>query len=215
MKKLTLMAAIAAMTIATVNAQDWSGSVYQFGKVYPGYIVKLSGDTVNGFVQHQNRSKNQTECNFYTDPNDKKSKVTYKSDDIKAYKVGDKDYRAIRYSGGLIGKAVRFNLLVADGHIARYMWYYKEQDINMQSGNESDYDFDKRIHTEKQVYIKGDAQPFDHDKFALRWGKVMSELVSENAELATKVSNKDKGYGLLNHYDIISEYNTWYAQNKK
>ncbi len=56
---------------------------------------------------------------------------------------------------------------------------------------------------------------FDHDKFALRWRKAMSELVSENAELATKVSNKDKGYGLFNHYDIITEYNNWHAANKK
>ncbi len=216
MKKSTWIAAIAAFVLTTaVKAQDWTGSVYQFGKVYPGYIVKLSGDTVRGFVEHQERGTNQTKCNFYTDPNDKKSKVTYKSDDIKAYMVGDKIYRAIHYSGGLIGKAVRFNLLVADGHLARYMWYYKEQDINFQSSNETVYDFDKRINTEKQVYQKGDEQPFDHDKFALRWGKVMAELVADDTELAAKISGKAEGYGFTKHYEIIAEYNDWYEKNKK
>lgn len=206
---------VAAFICTTsMNAQDWSGNIYKFGKVYPGYIVKLSGDTVRGFVEHQTRSENQNKCNFYTDPNDKKSKVTYKADDIKGYMVGDKIYRSINYSGGLIAKPIRFNLLLEDGHLVRYMWYNKE-DMNVRMGNETEYDFDKRINTEKQVYKKGDEQPFDHDKFALRWGKVMSALVADYKELADKITNKEDGYGFTKHYDIIKEYNEWYAKNNK
>lgn len=216
MKKIFLLTTVAILGIfATAWSQDWSGKIYKFGKVYPGYVVKLNGDTVRGFVEQMNRTSSQTKCVFYSDPNDKKSKVTYKSDDIKAYSVGDKIYRSIHYSGGLFGKAVRFNLLTKEGHIALYMWYYNTEDINIRTGNEDEYAFDKRINTEKQVYQKGDEQPFDHDKFAFKWGKTMAELVADDTELAAKITSKADGYGMMKHYDIIDEYNAWYEKNKK
>ena len=216
MKKLLLLIvlAIAGMT-TNLNAQDWSGKVYQFGKVYPGYIIKLTGDTVQGFVEHQDRTGNQKKCLFYTDPNNKKSKVVYKVDDIKGYKVGDKVYRAINYSGGLFGKPLAFNLLTKDGHIAQYMWYSEVMEITMRGGNETVYEYDKRKNTEMQVYQKGTDQPFDHQKFGLKWGKVMAELVSDDKELAQKITNKEEGYGMFKHYEIIDEYNAWYEKNKK
>lgn len=45
---------------------------------------------------------------------------------------------------------------------------------------------------------------------AIGFRKKMSEYVKDYPELATKIANKEKGYGVLNVYDIINEYNSWY-----
>ena len=211
--KFILMVTLAISFSA--KAQDWSGKIYQFDKVYPGYVVKLTGDTIRGFVEHNRRYENQNKCIFFSDPADKKSKTVYKPDDIKGYSVGDKVYRSIRYSGGLFGKTLKFNLLLKEGHITQYMFYNKEEGFVLQVRNagETDYDYDKRSSTEQPVYQKGDEQPFSHDKFALRWAKVMAELVADDTELAAKVSQKQEGYKFLNHYKVLDEYNAWYEKN--
>jgi hypothetical protein len=43
----------------------------------------------------------------------------------------------------------------------------------------------------------------------------MSELVKENPELVKKITNKEKGYGILNFENVINEYNEWYLKNNK
>jgi hypothetical protein len=100
MKSIKLLACIAlSCVLNSTYAQDWEGATYRFGEVYPGYIVKLNGDTLRGFVLQQGRSESQDKVTFFTDPNDRKSKVVYKPADLKGYAVGDKTYRSIRYSG--------------------------------------------------------------------------------------------------------------------
>jgi hypothetical protein len=192
---------------------DWAGKTYKFGGIYPGYIVTLNGDTVKGYVQHNNRVDNQDKAYFYTDPNSNKTKKSYNPSELKGYMVGDKVYRSIEWSGGLFGKMMKFNLLEKDGAIAQYTFYAKSEGYMIQVHNkdEDDYAYDARVSERQSVFQKRNEKPFDQTSLGLSFAKKTSELVSDYPELAAKVKNKEKGYGMLNLLEIIDEYNRWAA----
>ena len=215
MKKQLLITAMLFTGFCALKAQDWSTSVYHYGEKYPGYIIKLEGDTVQGYIEYQyDRFKAQNNVEFYTDPKNKKTKVVYKGDDLKGYKVADKVYRSIAYSGGLLPKPMRFNLLVKDGRIAIYRWYDRNENYltMMKSSSETQEEFEKRLYPDKEIYAKGNEKPFDSSNFGLKFAKFWAEQTSDYAEMSAKIANKDKGYGLLKIYEIIDEYNAWYAK---
>ena len=112
-------------------------------------------------------------------------------------------YRSINYSGGLSSKPKRFLLLQQDGRITQYVWYENE-------GNDTHPNFQ-----EKKVLQKENGKPFEPLDYGLGFSKKMSALVSDYPELAEKIAQKKKGYGILNIYEIISEYNKWYSQKNE
>jgi hypothetical protein len=206
MKKSKFILAIACLlTAMSISSQDWSG--YRIGELYPGYIIKTDGTKIEGYLEGQPRggtpanialNSNQTRVVFYSDPKNKKSKIVYKPTDLKEYKIAEKLYRSINYSGGLSSKPFRFLLLVQDGGIAQYMWYENEGSL---------------LHPdwkEKVIFQKGKEKPIELSSLAIGFSKKVSDLVADHKELADKVSDKEKGYGMLSIYGIIKEYNTWY-----
>ena len=46
----------------------------------------------------------------------------------------------------------------------------------------------------------------------LSFAKKMPALIEDNAELAKKVADKEKGYTFLRIYEVIQEYNEWSAK---
>jgi hypothetical protein len=50
----------------------------------------------------------------------------------------------------------------------------------------------------------------DVSSLLLGYAKKMSGYVKDYPELAAKITNKEKGYGLLNINNVVREYNTWY-----
>ena len=42
--------------------------------------------------------------------------------------------------------------------------------------------------------------------------KTVSELMSDNTELVTRVENEDKKYEIADMQSVIEEYNTWHAE---
>lgn len=46
----------------------------------------------------------------------------------------------------------------------------------------------------------------------LGFKKKMADFVKDYPELASKITNKEKGYGMLGIYDIVREYNKWYLE---
>lgn len=194
----------------TVAAQDWSTDVYKYGEDYPGYVITQEGEKIEGFIRYRNRYVMQNDVIFFKTKGDKKSKVKYKTSDLKEYMVADKLYHCINYSGGLLSKPIRANLVVNEGCIMEYVWYDRaDNHATMQRGaQESEEDFFRRMYPPKTVYYKeGDEQPVTTDYFGLKFAKKMSEYVSKNEELSKKVLNKEKGYKMLNLLDIIAEYN--------
>lgn len=208
MKRRILLSAIFLMTVLSINAQDWSYSVYSIGTKYPGYIIKTDGTKVEGYLEAQARAEyegvgasNQTKVEFYADPKNKATKVVYRPEDLKEYKIADKVYKSIYYSGGLSSKSLRFVLLTQEGCIAKYLWY----DFEMYDGRETKY-------TSKVIIQKADGKPFEQSMFLMGFSKKMGELVSDYPELSAKVIAKEKGYGAISIDAIIGEYNTWCAK---
>lgn len=210
MKRRITFLALCSLIMANAYSQDWSG--YSSGKIYPGYIIKTDGTKVEGYIEGQALAtpsdspfgnSNQSRVVFYTDSKNKKTKSIYKPEDLKEYKMADKIYRSISYSGGLTSKALRFVLLAEDGAIARYFWY----------DNTGSYAYP--AYESKDVFHKKNEKPFD-GSILTGFAKKMSEMVSDYPELSSKIANKEKGYGFVNIYSIIEEYNKWHeTQNNE
>ena len=211
MKKIIMFSVILVLSI-TSFAQDWKSTTIKYYEIYPGYVVTLSGDTTRGYVEHGNRSSNQKGVQFYSDAS-KKDKKKYKPSELKAYGVADKHYRSVAFSGGLMSKPLSFVLVAKPGRITQFIYYSKKDDnfISMMGKNETQAEYDARIHTDEIVWQKLDEKPVQQQDFVLGFAKKVSKLVSDHPELAAKVENKDKGYGLMNIYDIMDEYNAWWA----
>jgi hypothetical protein len=190
--------------VSIAQAQpDWSGKVYSIGKIYPGYYISNNNDTVNGYFVHGNQVGNQKRCYYYKNETDPKPSGEFKPDDIKEYKVADKLYRSIPYSGGLLAKPLRFNLVNKDGPIREYVFYHEDGG----SGG-SDMVFHK-------PHDATNSKPVSLPDFGLGFAKKVSAYVGDYPELAKKVADKEKGYGMLKILDIIAEYNQWYLSKTK
>jgi len=209
--KFRLLISIALIGLGfSLQAQDWSSDVYKYGEEYPGYVITENGTKIEGYITYQNRYTMQNEVMFYKEKDNKKSKEKYKTADLKEYKVADKVYHCIHYSGGLLPKPVRANLVVSEGCITQYVWYDRAENymLMQQGSTESEEEFMNRMYPSKMVFQrKGSDEPKSSDYFALKFPSKMGEWVSDNAALAAKVEGKEKGYGLLSILQIIDEYN--------
>ena len=201
---------------------DWNPQIYQVGRMYPGYIIKLDGDTVKGFLKADTRcsiggvgTSNQNQAAFYLNETDKKPAAKYKPDDIKGYMIADKVYESITYSGGMMKKP-NFNLVVAEGAIRTYEWYSTVDGymtLVSQSG-ETWQQYDARAYDTKTILAKDKEAPVEFGMLGLQFAKKMPEIISDYPELAKKVANKEQGYKAINIYEVIREYNTWAAAKK-
>lgn len=190
--------------IAQVNPiePDWSEKVYKIGGIYPGYYVSNANDTVYGYFKHDDKKGNQKKCRFYVNEMDKKPTSEFKPEDIKSYKVGDKLYRTLNYSGGLLNKPLRFLLVTRDGGISEFVFYSEDGERAPEPV----------FHKPKDP---SHSDPITMAYFGLSFAKKLSDYLSDYPALSQKVANKEKGYGLLNLYAIIDEYNQWFATKKK
>ncbi len=191
-------------------AQDWSSDVYKMGELYPGYIIDTEGKKTEGYIKYDTRYDMQNDILFYTDKDDKKSKLKYDTEDLTEYMVADKLYHCIHFSGGLLEKPIHGNLVVKADCITEYVWYDRETNYMsmVRLAGESDEDFYKRMYPPRTVYKKkGDDEVKTVESFALKFTEKMSNWISDDAALSEKVSSKEKGYGMLNILKIIDEYN--------
>lgn len=191
-------------------AQEGGLTVYSSGTYYEGYVKETDGTVHQGYIRYSNPYTIQSTVEFYTDKTDKKSKVKYNTDDLSEYKVGEKIYHCIHYSGGLLDKPVKGNLLTESGCISSYVWYDKADNYMTmtKTAGESDLDFQNRKFPPTTIYLKkGEEKVHEISYFGLKFAEKMSEYVSDNEELSNKVKNKEKGYKMLNFDAIIEEYN--------
>lgn len=201
---------------------NWTPNNYEVGKIYPGYIIKLDGDTISGFIKADTRcsnggigSSNQNSVLFYTNQTDKKPTSKYTPTSIKGYKIADKIYESINYSGGLLKKP-NFNLVVEDGAIRIYEWYSTVENYNLMTkqANESWKQFDDRRFETKLIVAKNPSEPIEFSILGLSFTKKLPPMIDDNSQLTNKVINKEKGYTFLNIFSVIKEYNDWSKRNK-
>lgn len=60
--------------------------------------------------------------------------------------------------------------------------------------------------------MKG-SQTLSNADLLLGYKKKMSSMVSDYPELAAKITNGEKGYGMLTMLNVVDEYNLWYEKN--
>jgi len=209
MKKFSILATICLFSLLNGYAQHWND--YRVGRKYEGYVITNDGTKIEGYVLAQIRASalhsglwndNQTRVEFYIDPNDRNTRTVYSPEDIKEYMINGMVYRTVNYSGGLLSKSQRFLLLQQDGHIARYIWYENE-------GTDTHPNFKDKI-----VFQKGNERTFELADYGINFSRKMSALLNDYPELAKKVAQKEKGYRMLNIYEIIDKYNVWYSQKE-
>lgn len=187
------------------------------GSVLPGYIITLSGDTINGYLLNINLWMNQHMTFLHKDPNDAKGRIKYKPKEISAYKVGNRYYESMDYTFSYSTHNNNFILRKVEGPISLYVWYYDEDRGNLMSPDislselASAYLFDEKDLWKDEFGKKpnGEFTQLNGLKFMMKFAKNMSNYVQDDTELADKISNKTKGYQNIDIEKIIREYNNW------
>lgn len=189
-------------------SKDWDQSVYKYGEQYPGYVITAKGKKIEGFIKYTNRYDLQNTVVFFTEKGNRKSKEKYKSKDLKEYKMADKVYKCINYSGGLMKKPIKGNLVLEEGCITRYVWYSNETAVVRANPGESYEDYMIRKYPSTAVYKnQNSGEVRNMQNFGLGFAKKMSDFIKDNKELAIKVKGKEKGYRMLAIESIFDEYN--------
>ncbi len=211
MKLNRIIAGFFLLCSISLNAQDWNSDTYKYGEQYEGYVIDLNGDRIDGFIKYRNRAIMQEEVIFYSDKDNSSTKKKYDVDDLSEFKVGDKHYHCIPYSGNNGGQSIRANLLALDnGCIKTYVWYNRAsgyKSMKKRSG-ESDEAYGDRKFPSAKVYFKstdgmGVTQEFFQDDFK----KKMTAYTSDNKELSKKVKKGENGYQERDFMAIIKEFN--------
>lgn len=210
MRNIYLLA-IACIFTGALKAQDWSGNTFKYYDIYPGYIISPSGDTTHGYVEHGNRSSMQKQVVFYSDAS-KKDRKKYKPTELKGYGVADKHYRFVEFGGGTFSKPASFALVTTPGRVTGYTYYTQKDGIAMQGKNETAAQFDERTHTDEILWQRLDEKVLQHQSLILGFAKKFSALMDDYPELSSKIAGKEKGYGLMNIFSIVDEYNKYWAK---
>lgn len=188
MKKLLLLLVfITSATAFRSAAQDYATNTLDT-KIYPGTVTTLDGKVVEGYVLNRSSDLNQKECIFFSNANDQRSKKIYRPEDLIGYSIENYQYKSLNYTGPInFGKAARKFAFVAKAGVITTFFYFSP---------------DKEI-----FWTKGNGEPVTSTSLAVGFKKNLAKLIGDDAELMGKVERKEKGYGMLNILDIISEYN--------
>tara|TARA_Y100000385_G_C13051228_1_gene619860 strand:- start:851 stop:1498 length:648 start_codon:yes stop_codon:yes gene_type:complete len=199
------------LSSTTLNAQDWSTGKYKYGEQYEGYVVDINGDRIDGFIKYRNRAIMQDEVIFYGDKDNASTKKKYAVSDLAEFKVADKHYHCIPYSGSNGVQLIKANLVVSDeGCIKTYVWYDRASGYKSMKkrAGESDEDYGNRKFPSVKVYFKStDGMGVTKDFFSDDFKKKMASYTSDNKELSKKVKKGENGYSERNFMAILKEFN--------
>jgi hypothetical protein len=194
-------------------AQNTDDSVKLF-TIYPGYIVKNTGDTVRGFLMLKNKISNQGKVFFFDSP-DSEDPVKYKPGDIRGYRVANRIYETMKYSPEYTTMRYCFLLRTLDGPVSLYKAFYDDKkrikiDENDIWNSTIDFSFsESELKDQLLGCRKGqELQDFGSLDYLMKFKKKMSEYLSDCPEIAKKISEKQQGYVWADIEKIMKEYNT-------
>ena len=191
------------------SAQDWSTDTYHYEELYPGYVIKADGEKIAGFIKYRNRMAMQDAIVFYMDKDNPRSKETYRPEELLEYEVAEKHYDCIKYSGSALNNDTKAVLLVRTGCITEYAWYQRSDQYNklVKGDGESDEDFAERKYPITTVYHQEGQIPVDLEYFKDDYAKKMSQYLSNNKELSSRVKKEKNEYSEFKAKALITEYN--------
>ena len=160
-----------------------------------GYVILNNGDTVKGDIKYNTKK----ELPLFTKVSLKMAdgvQKNYKPDQVKEF-----SYEGVRFLTRTLDKELVFLKLVSEGNINLFEWQYE-----VYHGEET------RI--EKDFYVEKTGSDAKEPKKLKgnHFKKTVSELMSDNTELVTRVENEDKKYEIADMQSVIEEYNTWHAE---
>ena len=201
------------------NGQE-DGDELERGSIWPGYIITNEGDTVWGHLLNINLWMNQNMTFYYSDPDNRETRIRYRPKEIKAYQVGNRYYESVKFPFPYGNHPVSFVQRRIDGPIRCYVWYYNMEKGRLMSSDFNLNDLAKVILFEEKdlatscygVKEDGEFTELTSFKFLVKFAKNMSDYVKDDPELARKILDKEQGYlGIPRDIErIIREYN----QNK-
>ncbi|MBN2173267.1 MAG: hypothetical protein JW731_03995 [Bacteroidales bacterium] len=191
---------------------------------YPGYIVTWENDTVYGFIKLSNLVNNQKKAMFYKNADDADPVEKYKPKDIKAFKVGPREYESYKYHVTNETKGFHFFLKVIEGPICMFKWYFEPESRQQERveideddvlNSKIDLSFNEADLSSNDFMKKQDGEfvCLSSLKFGTNFKKNMSEYVSDFPELAEKIASKEEGYRSIDREKIILEYNEWFLKS--
>lgn len=219
MKKIIPFLIISLLPIDLKSQEDTLA--LERGTIYPGYIITLKGDTLEGWLLNINLWLNQHMTFFYDDPDNHDGRVKYKAREIKGYKVGNRVYESIRFLGEYSLHKDNFFMRKITGPISYYEWYYDSDRSNLSPVDVSLKELsDAFVFEEDELSTQdlcrkseGEMINLGNLKYLLNFDKNMSKLVSDYPELSQKIQNKEEGFKWIDRLHIIRNYNEWYLQN--
>ena len=192
-----------------VSAQDWSSDKYKYEELYPGFVIKSDGEKITGFIKFRNRMAMQDAIVFYMDKDNPRTKETYSPEALLEYEVAEKHYDCIKYSGSALNNDTKAVLLVKKGCISEYAFYERSNQYNklIKGAGESDEAFAERKYPITNVYHQEGQIPVDIEYFKDDYAKKMSQYLSNNKELSSRVKKEKAEFSEFKAKALIDEYN--------
>jgi len=205
MKKLLVFTFL--LIVLNSNAQDggkYDGTLR--GQIFRGFLIDDKGDTVKGTFKIGTQYYMQDYPAITPDKEELKNKnFNYKN--VKYYEI-EKNTKWF---------STVFTNLKAPGDKRRMTIESLLHVLEFGPITIFDYNFydDKvtPVKDEVKTYMQlPNGEVVDVSSMLLGFKKAMSGYVKDYPELATKIANKEKGYGFMGLYDIVREYNKWYME---
>ncbi len=201
-KLLTNLAFIFACTTAMIAQADYR----------KGYIVKLNGDTLFGFVNYQKEAVNNSTCNFKRF--DIAFPVNYSPEKLKAYGIfGGKQY----LSANIHGKQVFIEYLVK-GEISlmylnrsgEHFYIYSENTklVELKSGKTLDPN-DNKLYDRYKDFLSEKLKPGDYNaliqdsKLDVRSLVYLIKSYNEKSQYAFLVPERPKEKSMIMDYNLL------------
>jgi hypothetical protein len=201
MKKL--LTVLLAFIMLSTYAQTINFNSADLGKNFKGFLVTDKHDTIKGSFFVYLQFVMQNSC-MMSDANGKTL-------------FGNTWDNTIYYEleNGLKWYSTKFTTLIPPADKKRtgavcFLHVIESGPITLYDYNFYDKSKTPEVNIVKTYMQLPDKEVIDFASFVLGFPKKMSENVKDYPELATKIANKEKGYGFLNINTIVKEYNTWY-----
>lgn len=181
---------------------------------FPGWYITLQGDTIKGYIYLSNQIDNQ-QLFKYSPQNPPAAEVkTMDAKTAKGYRVKDRVYESL-YSESDASSTTAFVRRTETGRLNLYAWFSIPEVGTVHDGvfDRPITATDEKFHESVSLIRTGTGQiiftPEPKD-----FPKVMSLVVEDNPEMASRISQKLKGYRSGDLLNIVQEYNAWYLKQQ-
>ena len=172
-------------------AQEGKINKEKFGEHLEGFIIKPDGKKMTGEFLYAHPVEMSKQVMF--------NGTIYQPDQLKEFFVDGNHWISVNEN-----KKQQFAVCARYGAITVYQTLSYPEGVEYGDDNTpwETVTYQKKL-DEERVATAG---------FLIGFKKKMSEYVSDYPEMAKKIEKKEKGYGMMNHYQIVDEYNAWYME---